>query len=114
MGLSGVAAAVLLRAHDAEVAITDDATEQDLKERNSLIEGLDLSQADSVARSFTIYFQLVNLAEERQRERRILEEDSKSTPYKESLGHAKALIDLGSHAELSIEPVLTAHPRNAA
>ncbi|UCF35839.1 MAG: phosphoenolpyruvate carboxylase, partial [Acidobacteriota bacterium] len=98
-----------------------------LEERHSiehLIAGLDLRSADSIARSFTVYFQLVNLAEERQRQRRILQETAAEEPYKGSLAAGfKRVQELASQngdgdvleflRELSVQPVLTAHPTEA-
>ncbi len=97
----------------------------DLSRKESLIGSLDLSMADSLARAFTLYFQLVNLAEERQRKRRIDQVNAEAEPYKGSL--ARAMLRLqedrgiapGSPTcrdlltRLHVQPVLTAHPTEA-
>lgn len=84
------------------------------------------AQALAVLKAFTIYFQLVNLAEEQQRvrilrERRRAAEDA-GVPMGESMGQAVLrLRDEGLSAEevqgllsnLLIMPVLTAHPTEA-
>jgi phosphoenolpyruvate carboxylase len=77
-----------------------------------------LDRAEQVARAFTCYFQLVNLAEERHRARALREHDRGSAPIKESLAATVAEIR-AKHGEvrlrellgdLVIQPVLTAHP----
>jgi len=77
-----------------------------------------IDRAEHVARAFTCYFQLVNLAEERHRARALRERDRGGEPVPESLAQAvgeirarygeetlKRLLD-----DLLIHPVLTAHP----
>ncbi len=105
--------------------IRQDRRSKALAEKDRLVGSLNLQQAESVARAFTLYFLLVNLAEERQRRRRVLEESSGSKPYKGSLArgfqHLRDELGMepGSDAcrrlleSLSIEPVLTAHPTEA-
>jgi phosphoenolpyruvate carboxylase len=100
-------------------------TPEDLAERDRLFQSLDLRTADSLARAFTLYFQLVNLAEERQRQRRINEARTEPEPYKGSLErgmrHLSEVegIAPGSQAcrelleRLHVQPVLTAHPTEA-
>ena len=94
-----------------------------IAEQKKLIESLDLDEAYKIARAFTIYFQLVNIAEETQRVRRIREyERQASEPQDMSL--RKLFSDLKRNgltaAELAkflsnmrIELVLTAHPTEA-
>lgn len=94
--------------------------DEDLAAMRKLVEDLDLDEAHKVARAFTIYFQLVNIAEERQRIRRIREyERDKSSLQEMSLRklfhdlHKKNVsrAELESFvSQLEIEPVLTAHP----
>ncbi len=98
-----------------------DATK--LAELKKLIRSLDLDEAYKIARSFTIYFQLVNIAEEMQRARRIrLYERDESSLQEMSL--RKLFTDLkrqGLESEalaafmssMRIELVLTAHPTEA-
>ncbi len=88
------------------------------------LDGLDLATCERLARAFTRYFQLVNLAEEKQRVRALRRRERASPEgyARESLGAAvrelaargwdrsriESLID-----GLSIHPVLTAHPTEA-
>jgi len=95
------------------------------KERafQDLLKGLDTADAHRLARAFTLYFQLVNLAEESQRLRRLRDTEREgAAPASMSLprlvGELKAagvpperLTD--ALARLRIEPVLTAHPTEA-
>jgi phosphoenolpyruvate carboxylase len=83
-----------------------------------LVESWPIGRAEQVARAFTCYFQLVNLAEERHRARALRERDRGTEPLAESLAQAVAEIrsrdgdDLlrGLLDDLVIHPVLTAHP----
>ncbi len=96
-----------------------------LQRKDQLFETLTLDRAEPLARAFTLYFQLVNLAEERQRQRRLMEAIDSSESYKGSLRHGiqvlhdKFGIDPDSDQGRSIlertriEPVLTAHPTEA-
>ncbi len=88
------------------------------------IEALDTPQAQTVARAFSIYFDLVNIAEDRQRVRvlRARERDRAPQPLGESLPAAVAeFASLGLDADavqraldrLSIQLVFTAHPSEA-
>ena len=77
----------------------------------SLVDQLDLTRAEDVIRAFTCYFQLVNLAEERQRLRVL-------GPSR-SFGQAGERLDRRpgrgrvAFEDLRITPVLTAHPTEA-
>ncbi len=88
------------------------------------IESLDTAQAECVARAFSIYFDLVNIAEDRQRVRVLRERERERSPLPigESLAAGIAeLKSLGLSAadvqqaldRLSIELVFTAHPSEA-
>src|SRR5260221_3108564 len=57
------------------------------------------SRAEQVARAFTVYFHLVNLAEEQQRVRTLRERDSGDLPPRESLAEAVARITTEQGAE---------------
>jgi phosphoenolpyruvate carboxylase len=78
-------------------------------------------RAAEVARAFTVYFHLANLAEEQQRVRTLRERDSGDRPPRESLADAIARITAEQgldHAQellagLRIHPVFTAHPTEA-
>ena len=83
-----------------------------------LVASWPIDRAEQVARAFTCYFQLVNLAEERHRARALRERDRGTEPLPESLEEAVAEIRSGPGEErvrellddLVIHPVLTAHP----
>lgn len=87
------------------------------------IAGLDLDHAAAVARAFTLYFQLVNLAEERQRIRVLRTRARRATggAIDDSVGEAvqRLLAANGRPAvetmlgRLVVHPVLTAHPTEA-
>lgn len=100
-------------------------TAAEVSRKDVLIQGLGTTEAESVARAFTIYFQLVNLAEERQRERRVKQGEARNEAYEGSLesGFAHISESAGNKLSseqiaqllqgLSVEPVLTAHPTEA-
>ncbi len=90
-------------------------------EITALVASWPLERAKQVARAFTVYFHLANLAEEHQRIRALRERDDADTPPHESLAAAvnqlrentdeqtlRALID-----GMEFHPVLTAHPTEA-
>ncbi len=89
----------------------------------SELDGLDVGQAELVARAFTRYFQLVNLAEERHRVRtlRRRKRAARGGVLPDSVAAAVASVSRAAGrqaaealiARLSIEPVLTAHPTEA-
>jgi phosphoenolpyruvate carboxylase len=83
-----------------------------------LVASWPIDRAEQVARAFTCYFQLINLAEERHRARALRERDRGTEPLPESLEQAVAEIR-SRHGDdtlreviddLVIHPVLTAHP----
>jgi len=103
------------------LAIAARAGAADDDEIAALVASWPLQRAELVARAFTVYFPLVNLAEELQRIRTLRERDADGRPVRESLTEAVAAI---SHAEgaqrlyelicgLEIHPVFTAHPTEA-
>ncbi|MBV9379594.1 MAG: phosphoenolpyruvate carboxylase [Streptosporangiaceae bacterium] len=79
------------------------------------------ARAEQVARAFTVYFHLVNLAEEHQRIRTLRERDTGAGPVRESLDAAVREITREQGAEhvagllatLRVHPVFTAHPTEA-
>ncbi len=90
----------------------------------ALVASWPLDRAELVARAFTVYFHLVNLAEEHHRIRILRERDTSGEPLRESL--ALAVAELrgdgagaaggqleGLLAGLRVHPVLTAHPTEA-
>jgi phosphoenolpyruvate carboxylase len=76
-----------------------------------LVDRLDRTRAEDVIRAFTCYFQLVNLAEERERVRVLRARSRSGKQVKDSIGALEvapsALVDI------RITPVLTAHPTEA-
>ncbi len=87
----------------------------------ALVASWSLAAAEQVARAFTVYFHLANLAEEHQRIRILRERDSGQEPVRESLAAAVAEFghDEGREhlteliASLRVHLVLTAHPTEA-
>ena len=87
----------------------------------ALVASWDLDRAEQVARAFTVYFHLANLAEEHQRIRQLRERDAGREPVRESL--AAAVIELSREIgpahlldlldSLRVHLVLTAHPTEA-
>jgi phosphoenolpyruvate carboxylase len=87
-----------------------------------IVDAWSLERAELVARAFTVYFHLVNLAEEHHRIRTLRERDEGGAePVRESVGAAVAEIrsDAGPDrlrellAGLELHPVFTAHPTEA-
>lgn len=90
----------------------------------TIVNGITLEQAELVSRSFAVYFELVNLAEEQNRVRVLREREAKAypQPLKESIPAAVAeLRQMGVDEyemhklldKLKIELVFTAHPTQA-
>lgn len=89
-----------------------------------LVESLDAGQAEDVARAFTTYFELINLAEEHHRVRvlRDREREVHPQPLKESVANAIASLRFIGLDEIEVERLLqrlrvqlvfTAHPTEA-
>src|SRR5690606_31860346 len=104
-------------------AVEDTDGDGRLAEAQALIDSFTLERADQVARAFTCYFHLVNLAEEHQRVRVLRERagkpgrenatDTVSTAFaqlRREIGDEKARERL---SELRFHPVFTAHPTEA-
>ena len=87
----------------------------------ALVSSWPLARAEAVARAFTVYFHLANLAEEHQRIRTLRERETSAQPVRESLAAAmdtlRATIGDDERAvllgRLEVHPVLTAHPTEA-
>jgi phosphoenolpyruvate carboxylase len=87
----------------------------------ALVASWPLARAEAVARAFTVYFHLANLAEEHQRIRTLRERDDGTGPVRESLAAAMASLRETLSADqraallsrLEVNPVLTAHPTEA-
>ena len=94
-----------------------DSAEHD-REAVRLVSEWPLDRAEEVARAFTCYFHLANLAEEHQRARMLRERTREPTPLRDSLAAAVTAIrdEQGDErlrallAGLHLHPVLTAHP----
>jgi len=94
----------------------------ELADRQSLhdvLDGLEPEQESTVARAFTTYFELINLAEEQQRVRSIRTDDQEGI-LEDSLEEAAAeLADVDPETletvleDVLIEPTFTAHPTEA-
>src|SRR5690606_6870975 len=91
------------------------------KEITELVASWPLERAKQVARAFTVYFHLVNLAEEHHRIRSLRERDDAANPQRESLAAAVRSIREAAGEErlrelvagMEFHPVLTAHPTDA-
>src|SRR5580700_4770479 len=83
----------------------------------ALVASWDLDRAEQVARAFTVYFHLANLAEEHQRIRQLRERDAGPEPVRESLAAAVTELTrdggLAYLGDLRVHLVLTAHPTEA-
>jgi phosphoenolpyruvate carboxylase len=101
------------RASPAAVAAGDEIA--------ALVASWSRQRAEQVARAFTVYFHLVNLAEEQQRVRTLRQRGSGDSPPRESLADAVARITAEqgrAHVDellagLRVHPVFTAHPTEA-
>jgi phosphoenolpyruvate carboxylase len=109
-----------------ELTITahhDDPTiaERAAIESEQLVASWDLERAENVARAFTCYFHLTNLAEEYHRVRMLRAYDTGEAPVRDSLAAAVEEISAQYGEEqalallrgLEFRPVLTAHPTEA-
>src|SRR5205085_2308789 len=102
------------RLRHAVIAARDSAARAAAAER--LVAAWPLERAEEVARAFTCYFHLANLAEEHHRAR-ILRERDRGGGYRESLAATVAEIGAEQGGErlralldgLELHPVLTAH-----
>jgi phosphoenolpyruvate carboxylase len=99
------------RLRKAAIALRQDPT----PEREGAVLGgaqaLDVDRAEAVARAFTCYFQLVNLAEEHQRVRALREQGRGRGPVADSIAAAAGGLEPGTDLEITL--VLTAHPTEA-
>jgi phosphoenolpyruvate carboxylase len=105
------------------IAAYEDDDQQRFEEAEALVESFTPERAEQVARAFTAYFHLVNLAEEQHRIRRLRERDVPGRAETRSDTFAGAITQLTSEvgeeetarrvAALRFHPVLTAHPTEA-
>src|SRR5712692_5821267 len=86
-----------------------------------LVASWSVERAEQVARAFTCYFHLANLAEEHQRVRALRERDQGPDPLPESLAATMKEVLSGTNTralnqmlkKLRVHPVFTAHPTEA-
>ncbi|WP_425554995.1 phosphoenolpyruvate carboxylase [Gryllotalpicola daejeonensis] len=105
------------------IAAYEDDDQQRFEEAEALVESFTPERAEQVARAFTAYFHLVNLAEEQHRIRRLRERDVPGRAETRTDTFAGAITQLTSEvgaeetarrvAALRFHPVLTAHPTEA-
>ncbi|MCI9889929.1 phosphoenolpyruvate carboxylase [Micrococcales bacterium 31B] len=92
-----------------------------IDEAERLVESFTIHRADEVARAFTCYFHLVNIAEEQHRVRVLTERQNKSITNRDSLPASVVQLreEVGEDGlrtalnALEFRPVLTAHPTEA-
>jgi phosphoenolpyruvate carboxylase len=90
---------------------------------DDLVEGLDLDRIESLARAFTLYFQLVNVAEERARVRAARRLERRGGPAGAEGTFPGAVRRMAAEGDaagirplvdrLAVSPVMTAHPTEA-
>ena len=106
-----------INSHHEDPAVAEQAAAAS----EELVASWDLERAENVARAFTCYFHLTNLAEEYHRVRALRAYDTGATPVRDSLAAAVAEISTQYGEEqarsllsgLEFRPVLTAHPTEA-
>jgi phosphoenolpyruvate carboxylase len=111
------------RLRTATIQAYTDETPEAFARAAAIVEEFSISRADEVARAFTCYFHLVNLAEEHQRVRILRERDGRpgATDASDSISAAYARLaeEVGDDAALAclrglrFHPVFTAHPTEA-
>ncbi len=109
------------RLRRATIALRRGPTDARRKHVLGVVAGFDLDRAEEVARAFTVYFQLINLAEEHHRVRTLREQSRAERAVGNSLAAAvdeirgregeDTLADLLRRLEITL--VLTAHPTEA-
>jgi phosphoenolpyruvate carboxylase len=112
---------IAARQHDGADGRGGEAAAKAYADIAALVASWPLARAEAVARAFTVYFHLANLAEEHQRIRTLCERDSGGEPVRESLAAAMATLGdaIGPDkraallGRLEVHPVLTAHPTEA-
>ena len=111
------------RLRQATIAAYTDESAEAFERAAEIADSFSIARADEVARAFTVYFHLVNLAEEHQRVRVLRERDGR--PDKEDAvdSVAAAFVRLSAEVgddtalrrlrDLRFHPVFTAHPTEA-
>jgi len=107
----------------ATIQAYTDETPEAFERAVAIVDGFSVERADEVARAFTVYFHLANLAEEHQRVRVLRERDGR--PEREDAADSVAAAFMRLAAEVGDEtalrrlqslrfhPVFTAHPTEA-
>jgi phosphoenolpyruvate carboxylase len=97
------------RLRHAVIAARTGDTSTDIE---AMVAAWPLDRAERVARAFTVYFHLANLAEELQRIRTLRSRDTGAEPLRDSIAEALSRVqpDLDG---LRVYPVFTAHPTEA-
>lgn len=103
------------------IALRDAPDEEGVEAVARQVDALAPDAALRMAQAFTVWFQLVNLAEHRWRIRSLQERDDGSAPVQDSLADAVATADrsdgrpalAATLADLRVHPVWTAHPTEA-
>ena len=113
------------RLRELAIRAHDEPDSDALDQAEKLVAGLDLSRAEQVARAFTCYFHLANLAEEYHRVRVLREREASLPPQQtapdDSLpaAYEQLAAEVGQDEaraalqRLEFRPVLTAHPTEA-
>ena len=111
------------RLRQATIAAYTDESPEAFERAAAIAESFSLERADEVARAFTVYFHLVNLAEEHQRVRVLRERDGRPDREGAADSVAAAFVHLAAEVgddtalarlqSLRFHPVFTAHPTEA-
>ncbi|WP_300342812.1 phosphoenolpyruvate carboxylase [Nesterenkonia sp.] len=113
------------RLRSLTIAAVEDDSEEALAEAEEFVEGLEAERAKEVARAFTCYFLLANLAEEQHRIRTLRSRDGEVPVEKQqpsdsvAAAFSRLAAEVGEQEaqrrlqRLRFHPVLTAHPTEA-
>ncbi len=111
------------RLRTATIQAYTDETPEAFARAAAIVDGFSISRADEVARAFTAYFHLVNLAEEHQRVRILRQRDGRPERENATDSVAAAFLRLSEQVgedtaldrlrALRFHPVFTAHPTEA-
>ena len=109
------------RLRQAMIAAYSDETTASFESAEAIVESFSVERADEVARAFTVYFHLVNLAEEFHRTRLINEYFEPDHPRSDTVSGAytQLVSEVGKSAaqgrldSMRFHPVFTAHPTEA-
>lgn len=111
------------RLRQATIAAYTDESPEAFERSAAIAESFSVERADEVARAFTVYFHLVNLAEEHQRVRILRERDGRPEREDATDSVAAAFVQLSAEVgddtalqrlqNMRFHPVFTAHPTEA-